>query len=990
MLGLLVPQLMAQPFPDDRAQCDSSEDACTVGLAWMASVFPVRVNSYEPPPQGYHGILNPDVGGEYLLPGDYEIDSTGGLVPPRAEYRAPEQYFDGAGNIAFVGTDVTVKVTSAGFTPANISVLPGTTITWALDTFETVRIRSDNDGMGFDSGPINRNWAPTYAIQVRREAEYTYTNAEQPSWKMGFGGRIAVVRYNCSSYQTCTTCLAYTQCLWCSGNGTCLERNSSTNLPLDSEPVVAISYVAGRAYQSIRYMEGYNAKLARVQYDWYPWPPYRRVPKPVADSLIPSYFDPLSSDQCSAYMRTRDGSQCEDYANPPLKNRVHGVETARRPTLTDFFACYDHVSSTWAKSDLAPAIPWDAWPAAPHPSPRSADLDGMCCQICSACDVHTLVACNISCGTTQPLHAQGILVNTSCPWKPHRRRALEMACGTPNSTGECTTSSEANVSHCHQLLAAVERSQGDHNMSSTLGDAFEDVGRHRRRQDSTEALRGGSILDTTFVPFAERTPSPAPSTTATTASASPIRRRAQQSNNEPVIMLTPWEQVPLSQKALMGKASGSVDQWTALTQELTQRYGPRCNATHGCDSLRGACLNVSGLLVYGYDQNGTCTCHPWFDGDECTELILSADACVGMQDVEQCTRIRTQLFGCGDVLSYDALPHICVEMGLSVVQCGEAGYMRGQRDKSGIPNLLGRPESGYASTACAKCTARDGMRAETYAKLCDPSQVLLACQRHEDAASRRLCNYCGADTQGSVMPQRGRDRACSFYRGTCIGSVEKRIRGIVPPNTDIIGQTAFGGLRYCKKPTTFSSVKHYFTDDDIMQVGQTCQEGTTPVFEGWDWSRQHDNPQTVRDHFGLACLDPDDENTCPLARNCIDARLCYTDTPDWQDVGELIRSWGLEKLRQFADDSQCNTYNEQQYDTGSSLQSGGSDAEVVFNPCTFTRHQLILDPSTAYVDAHWPFLSDDYLTRYTQVEWSVQTHSSPPPSPPPPRVVVFG
>ena len=110
------------------------------------------------------------------------------------------------------------------------------------------------------------------------------------------------------------------------------------------------------------------------------------------------------------------------------------------------------------------------------------------------------------------------------------------------------------------------------------------------------------------------------------------------------------------------------------------------------------------------------------------------------------------------------------------------------------------------------------MRTETFAKLCDRSIVLVACQRYEDATARKLCNYCGGETQGSVMPQRGMNRECSFYRGTCMGSVEKRIRGIVPPNMDIIGQTAYGGLRYCKKPSTFTSEAHYYSDADITSV----------------------------------------------------------------------------------------------------------------------------------------------------------------------------
>ena len=91
-------------------------------------------------------------------------------------------------------------------------------------------------------------------------------------------------------------------------------------------------------------------------------------------------------------------------------------------------------------------------------------------------------------------------------------------------------------------------------------------------------------------------------------------------------------------------------------------------------------------------------------------------------------------------------------------------------------------------------------------------------QRHEDATAQRLCNYCGGETQGAVMPQRGEDRTDSYFRGTRMGSGEKRIRGIVPPNMDIIGQTAYGGLRYCKKPSTFTSEAHYYSDEFMLGV----------------------------------------------------------------------------------------------------------------------------------------------------------------------------
>ena len=450
----------------------------------------------------------------------------------------------------------------------------------------------------------------------------------------------------------------------------------------------------------------------------------------------------------------------------------------------------------------------------------------------------------------------------------------------------------------------------------------------------------------------------------------------------------------------MDRVTSDTNLWLAIEEALARRFGPRCNATHRCTPFQGTCLNVSGLPIYGYDQNGTCTCHHWFDGDTCDNLRTDGDFCAGFKDTDTCRRIKYRLFRCGHVEIRDALPEVCVQQNLTVVQCGDAGHMAGRRNASGISNLVGRPDSGYAALTCSKCLSRDTMRAESYAKLCDRAIVLAACQRYEDSSSRRLCNLCGGDTQGSVMPQNGQDRSCSLYRGTCMGSVEKRIRGIVPPNLDIVGQTAFGGLRYCKEPTTFSSVRHYYTDDDIMQVGQTCREGKRAVYEGWDWSKQYDHPATVRDRFGTACENPDDEFTCPLSRHCIDSyhpmgvtlpanRRCYTDTPNWLDVDDLIRFWGLKKLLQHADPTgepgvMCNSYGEG-LNRIIVTEGAATDAEgnIRIIPCTFTRHNIALTPSNAGQNANWPFLEDSYISEYTQVSWSVESRSVEPPPPPP-------
>ena len=447
----------------------------------------------------------------------------------------------------------------------------------------------------------------------------------------------------------------------------------------------------------------------------------------------------------------------------------------------------------------------------------------------------------------------------------------------------------------------------------------------------------------------------------------------------------------------MPQLTMGMDLWLTLKNVLHGLYGPRCNATERCDLARGSCLNISNMPIYGYDQNGTCVCHPWYTGDDCSVVKANEHTCQAMPDVPQCQRIRDKLYLCGHVEHSDFLPKICADLNLTVVECGEAGHMKGLKNKTGISNLIGRPEAGYAANTCSMCLSRGDMRMDTYAKLCDRSIVLAACQRYEDATAQRLCNMCGRDTQLSVMPQRGMTRGCSYYRGTCIGSVEKRIRGIVPPNADIVGQTKFGGLRYCKLKTTFSSVQHYYTDNDIMQVGQTCLEGTTAVYEDWDWSKQRDHPNTVKDQHGLACADPSDENTSPIARFCVDASLCYTDTPNWFSIDELITHWGLNTIKQYADDPTCDVWLGSDTTSVSTPSTAGGIGAVldedapVLVPCTFNTHQLIFFPSTAPDYANWPYVSNEYIESYTRVTWSLEGQEAPPPpNPPPPTFMVFG
>ena len=76
-----------------------------------------------------------------------------------------------------------------------------------------------------------------------------------------------------------------------------------------------------------------------------------------------------------------------------------------------------------------------------------------------------------------------------------------------------------------------------------------------------------------------------------------------------------------------------------------------------------------------------------------------------------------------------------------------------------------------------------------------------------------------------------------------------------------------------------------------MQPGQSCSYQA--VFTNWDFTLQG-HPNTVKDHYGLACADPTDPRTCPKARRCVSADLCFIDAPDWTNNELLDERWGLD------------------------------------------------------------------------------------------------
>ncbi len=62
---------------------------------------------------------------------------------------------------------------------------------------------------------------------------------------------------------------------------------------------------------------------------------------------------------------------------------------------------------------------------------------------------------------------------------------------------------------------------------------------------------------------------------------------------------------------------------------------------------------------------------------------------------------------------------------------------------------------------------------------------------------------------------------------------------------------------------------------------------------------------------------------------------------------------------------------------------GFDDEGLAVTPrrCTFERHSLVLNSKTAYQHMSWPFLSDEYMQRYSVVDWSLDSNVLPPPPP---------
>ena len=1036
-------------YPIDRSECDSRDIPCMAGTRRLAGEFELMMTVAPIITLVAEGMENLffDKTKKFTPPEGTIIDYSGAYNLLPAPYTQPETYENTDGGTTFVTKDVVIRVTSSSFEPTHSIVQPGSTVRFALDTFETVHVKTvetpQMTNLSFDSGAMNNNFGTTSFVFRPAEIGFIhFDNVALAPWEGRFRGTMSVSTYNCSSYTTCTSCLIYTECVWCGGNGTCIERNATNNYPYDTGVVVEVPYVEvspTKFYSHIRYMEGYDTRTTTYEFDWFPWPPIRKNnPKPVNKDAVPAYFEPTESDSCTAYFPSRDADQCSDYKTPPPINRVNGIESWDRPSLPDFFACYEHVRATWGVSDVPEPVAWKEWPAEAKVYASDEEDDSvsivataLCCSVCSSCDTVLLNACNISCsgrfnetGLPQQASSESAAVCPPGLIQSGMAANIAEACDRASNCSSFQASAESSCpllttnqsSAFYQSTAFYDHVVGASQGAETTAVAGEDSGNTGRRLEteyvplpSLEDAAAEAIREAVAAAKSGRADWGALSIVAEAGLLDDLwaakssnhthpRRRSEGARRlaeEDDVGVDEWGLVPKWQQNLF-KKTRNIDLWATLYDTMRDLFGHRCNATVGCDRVRGTCLNISSLPIIGYDQNGTCTCHgvsgtrrlsesgdsasPWFTGDECNVPITDTAACLGMgEDLGQCGRVRDKLFTCGAVSVADGLPDECTDKGLDVLECGAQGYLQGRRDEPGVANEIGRPEQGYASSLCAKCISRGDietgqMRPETYAKTCSRPEVLHACQRMEDATNQRICNYCTEDTQGSNLPGGGNLKDCSFFRGTCMGAVEQRIRGVVPPNADIIGHNEYGGLRYCKRPAPFTSKEHYLKENDIMQVGQSCIDHTA-YFTNWDFTRQKEHRRTVKDDLGLKCATPNNLRTCPYSRRCVSEDLCPEDNPDWTDMDDIQEAWGLGVLIALSDQGISG-------EAAAAAEAGTAD-DLKY---TFVTHKMVLDPDTAYTKPTsdttgepfvgnwpylWPYVDQQYLEAYTKVTWSV-------------------
>ena len=533
-----------------------------------------------------------------------------------------------------------------------------------------------------------------------------------------------------------------------------------------------------RAYDLLRY---YNPVTGTHGLRWYPWPPVRSIPRPAQESDYPSgRVTPISSDSCTAYAERSLGPKvCPEYEQPGPRERVHGQEQPDRAQQDELLQCYNYVRYKFGRLPPASPPPYDAFKAYREEIGVGSKGDGAFANLTNTTIMPTW-------NSSQGNMSQELPHNESAQDDDHRRRRLRAATefhgsldkredsGLPASSllseaasGEMQTD-YTGLSAPHPELAALIRQE----MMDRL-----------RRQLQHMEERQAQVSDQGVAAAAAEEEEELAADTEASRRGTRERRRLQMATAEEraVLMakehweLTVEEKISMlpnwQRRLLLPNELGTEEAFNIVQQRIREQYtDSACNATTGCNLIYGRCLNTSHGDVYGYDQNGTCTCHSWFTGGDCSTPITEGDRCIyydEMQgrevrlEVATCRALREKLYLCGQVGESDGLPRHCVEKGLTALECLEAGFMRDAQAAYGI-NRTSAFQAGNAAKATIASIQNGGHPLTGDAASRRSSEWLLDAA---EAAHRRACEIFAvegtADTQGID---------CSRFGGTASSS----------------------------------------------------------------------------------------------------------------------------------------------------------------------------------------------------------------------------
>lgn len=404
---------------------------------------------------------------------------------------------------------------------------------------------------------------------------------------------------------------------------------------------------------------------------------------------------------------------CPEFQPPGPRNRVHGRESASRADTQELLTCYEYMRAKYGRPPSPPPPYWD-WhggtsegvAATPGSAPEQANATAM--NNSSTYNTTWANASETGAAQLEEQRSDG----------GRRRRSLgESAIGRAltDDTDDGARGDPSVDARGGEILATefVAMPPVDPSASSRLRTLASAAS-----ADSAYAWRGGGSGPTWARGSSASQPLHATSSSAKTTLHAPTDagaaedagaaaaarrvlgragRRMQQADAETkayLLTLPHWQLtnaekvsiVPAWQRRLLNVAEAERDDSFLLVQAyLRALYGESvCNATYGCNLIYGRCVNTTGGDVYEYDQNGTCTCHSWFTGGDCSVVqVIEGETCEydslgGRVTLERdrCESIRRKLYLCSSVASSDGMPRRCIDDGLTALQCLEAGFMR--------------------------------------------------------------------------------------------------------------------------------------------------------------------------------------------------------------------------------------------------------------------------------------------------------------------------